>query len=293
MEKAKKILKSVKRIELNTKNLVDGLLQGSYHSVFKGRGIEFSEVREYVPGDDIRTIDWNVTARMNSPYIKEFIEERDLTLYVLFDISASSDFGSAKEKKELAAEISASLFFSAMRNNDKCGVILFSDEVEKFIPAKKGKEHMMRLIREMIYYKPKKKGTDINKALSFASKIIKKRSIIFIVSDFIAPINPKLLRYIKRNNDVIALHLYDNREIEFPDIGFIELEDSETGETIIVNTSDKEFRKNYLTLSKKKKKEIESFFRLNLIDYVPINTDDSFENPLRKFFFNRMRRVIS
>ena len=224
------ILKKVKKLEIKTRRLVDGLLQGNYHSVFKGRGIEFSQIREYVPGDDIRAIDWNVTARMNKTYVKEFIEERDLTMYIVFDISASSDFGSIVSKKEAAIELSTSLAFAAMRNNDKVGLLLFSEKAERFVPARKGKKHTLKVIREMISHKPKYKGTDIDKSLRYLSNVLKKRSILFIISDFLSKDFSKPMKVLKNKHDVIAVNINDIRELEIPDIGYIELEDEETGE---------------------------------------------------------------
>jgi uncharacterized protein (DUF58 family) len=293
MAETKEILKKVRKIEIKTKCLVEGLLQGAYHSIFKGRGIEFSEVREYVPGDDIRAIDWNVTARFNQPFVKEFIEERDLTVYIALDVSASSEFGREKSKKDMAIELSASIMFAALKNSDKIGLCMFTDKVEKFIPPRKGKKHILKAIREMVEYTPKNKATDLNEPLRFMSKVIKRRSIIFIISDFFTESEfDKNLRILKNKHDVIAVNLNDLREMEMPDIGYIELEDEETGEQILVNTSDDSFRKTYSNLMKARHDSlIKKFRRLN-IDSVDLKSDESFEIPLRKFFRLREKRMV-
>ncbi|MCK4736623.1 MAG: DUF58 domain-containing protein, partial [Methanophagales archaeon] len=230
MPRVKEVLKRVKKIELKTKVLVDGLISGEYHSIFKGRGIEFSEVREYVPGDDVRAIDWNVTARLNAPFVKEFIEERDLTLFIVFDLSSSNEFGFQRSKKDVCYDIAASLMFAAMRNNDNVGLCLFTDRVEKFVPPRKGKKHILKLLRELIYHEPKSKTTDIRTALSYLNKVIKKRSIIFIISDFLTPDFEKPLKQLKSKHDVILVDMADVHEEDIPDIGYAFLEDYETGE---------------------------------------------------------------
>jgi len=291
MADTKQILLRIRKLELKTKKLVEGLLQGAYHSIFKGRGIEFSDVREYVYGDDVRSIDWNITARMNHPYIKEFIEERDLNVVLVFDVSASSEFGTQKEKRESAIEIAASLAFAAMRNNDNVGLILFTDKVERFIPLRKGKRHILKLIRELIYYKAKNKSSNLKNSLDFL-KILKKRAIIFIMSDFFVEGNyTKALKLIKRRHDVIAINMSDIREQEIPDIGYVELEDSETGEQILVDTSDKEFRKEYVRLVKKRNKSFTQKMRKLGIDSIQLLSGESFEVPLKKFFAMRIRRL--
>ncbi len=289
----KQVLKKVKKIEIKTKRLVDGLLQGAYHSIFKGRGIEFSDVREYLPGDDIRTIDWNVTARMNQPYVKEFIEERDLTAMILLDISGSSEFGSEKAKKWAAAELAASLMFAAMRNNDRVGLALFTNKVEKFLPPRKGRRHVMKLIREMITHKPQNKMTDIGKSIEYVSKIMKKRSIIFLISDFMNEENYKRqLKMLKNRHDVIAVNLNDLREHEIPDIGYIQLEDEETGEQIMVDTSDPSFQKEYSRLTAEHNDQLIQTFKKMKIDSINIKSHEPFEIPLKKFFALRSRKVV-
>ena len=287
----KEILKNVRKIEIKTKQLVDGLLQGAYHSIFKGRGVEFSTVREYVKGDDIRSIDWNVTARMNKPFIKEFIEERDLNVYIIFDVSESNTFGSVREKKEVATEIAASLMFAAHKNNDKVGLCLFTNTIEKYIPARKGKKHTLRLIREIIHHQPKQKETNLRNTLSKFANILKKRSIVFIISDFITEDFTKPLKIMKKRHDVICLNLQDIRESEIPDIGYIELEDSETGEQVLVDTSDPEFRKNYIKLVQKRNQDLKKKLEKLKIDLINIQSNEPFEVPLKKFFRLRKRRI--
>lgn len=292
-KKTMEILKNIKKIEIRTKRLVEGLLSGAYKSVFKGRGIEFSEVREYVPGDDVRTIDWNVTAKMNHPYVKEFIEERDLTVYFLFDVSASGEFGSKKEKKESAIEICASIMFSAINNNDRVGLIMFSDKVERYIPPRKGKRHIFTLIREMLYFTPKNKTTNVQNALRFATRIIKKKSVIFVVSDFFDDnLNyRKYLSILKQRHDVIAINMRDEREFDIPDIGYVELEDEETGEQILVNTNDSDFLKNFKYLSNKENENLAASFRKLGIDTLFVRSGEHFEVPLRRLFLLREKRL--
>lgn len=293
MQRTKEIIKNVKKIEIKTKQLVESLLQGAYHSVFKGHGIEFSEVREYAPGDDIRTIDWNVTARMNQPFVKEFIEERDLTVYILLDVSASNEFGSEKSKKEAAIELAASLMFAALRNSDRVGLCLFTKEVEMFIPPRKGKKHILKLIREIIEFEPLNKTTDMRSALVFLSRIIKKRSVLFIISDFFTEENfEKQLRILKKKHDVIAININDVRENLIPDVGHIELEDEETGEQILLNTSDNQFRDNYTRLIKEKSDKLNNKLKKLKIDLIQLKSDEPFEIPLRRFFRLREKRMV-
>jgi uncharacterized protein (DUF58 family) len=292
MQETKQILKKVKKVEIKTKKLVDGLLQGAYHSIFKGRGIEFSEVREYIPGDDIRIIDWNVTSRMNKPYVKEFIEERDLTVYILFDVSGSNEFGSVKSKKEAAIELGASIMFAALKNDDKIGLCLFTKHVEKFIKAKKSKKHVLKLIRDLVNFNPEFKTTDLNETLKFISKVVKKRSIIFIISDFFSDDFSRPLSIMKNRHDVIAINLNDIREQEIPDVGYIELEDEETDEQVLVNTSDISFREKYMELINKKNNDLRVLLSKLKIDMIQIKSDEPFEVPLTRFFRVRERRMI-
>ena len=288
----REILKQVKKIELSTKKLVEGLITGNYHSIFKGTGIEFSEIREYKPGDDVRAIDWKVTARFNRPFIKEFIEERDLNVYFVLDVSASSSFGNNIEKKRKSIELIASLMFSAMKNNDAAGLFLITDKLEKFIPARKGKKHILRLITELLTFNPESKKTNLLEPFKSVSKIIKKRSIVFVVSDFFSDDFSKPLKVLKKKNDVIAVRIMDKREKEIPDIGYIELEDEETGEQILVDTSDENFRENYARLIWENDKKLEKMFKKYKIDFIEILTDESYEKPLKKFFKIRKFREI-
>jgi len=288
------IIKNVRRIEYQTNQFVDSIFYGAYKSVFKGRGIEFSEVREYRTGDDIRSIDWNVTARMGSLYVKEFVEERDLNLVIAFDISGSLEFGTQKNfKKDVAVEMAASLCFSAMRNNDRVGLVLFTSEVEKYIPPSKGREHNLRIIREMLYYTPKKRGTNIGNSLHFIGRGLKKRGIVFLISDFDEEIKnySKDLKILRKKHDVIAVRIRDIREKEIPNVGFIELEDCETGEQILIDTSDEEFRKNYLKLVEEHEQEINNFFKRNNVDLIEISTDGGWVKPLINFFKKREQRL--
>ncbi len=293
MQEIKKVIKQVRKIEIATKHLVDGIIAGNYHSIFKGQGIEFSEIREYRLGDDIRAIDWKVTARFNKPFIKEFIEERDLRVYFAFDFSASGSFGNTVEKKRKAIELTATLMFSALRNNDNVGLFIFTDFVEKYIPARKGRKHVLKLISSLITHKPKSKATNLNNSLSFISNVIKKRSILFIISDFYSEDFSKPLAILKNRHDVIAIKVQDSREFNIPDIGLIQLEDEETGEQILINTSDPEFRKNYAKVMKKQSNNINALFKKYKIDTISITTDEPYEVPLRKFFRLRKKKVIS
>ena len=292
MPKVKEIIGKIKKLEIKTNRLVEGLICGNYHSVFKGRGIEFSEVREYIPGDDIRTIDWKVTARYNSPFVKEFIEERDLDIYIVFDISASGNFGHRKAKKEIGFEISAALMFSALKNNDNVGMCLFTDYIEKFFRPKKGKKHLLAMLRELIYYEPKHRKTNITNSLAHLSKIIKKRSVIFIISDYVSGSFEKPLKFLKKRHDVILVKLSDSIEKEIPDLGYVFLEDEETGEQILVNTSDEDFRNIYKHQTSKANNDLLKKMKKLKIDIIQLNTDDSFYAPLRKFFALRKKRMV-
>lgn len=292
MLSAKEVIQQVKKIEISTKHLVDGLIAGNYHSIFKGQGIEFSEIRDYRPGDDIRAIDWKVTARFNHPFVKEFIEERDLRIYFAFDFSASGSFGDTIEKRRKAIELTATLIFSAMRNNDNIGLFIFTERVEKYIPAKKGRRHVLKLIGQLVNYQPSSKKTDVNSSLSHIANIVKKRSVVFVISDFFSENFAKPISALKNRHDIIALKIWDKREKSLPDVGFIQLEDEETGEQLLVDTSDKEFRKNYNKITKNQSKKIETLFKKLRIDTIEITTDEPYELPLRKFFKNRNRRLM-
>lgn len=292
MQETKDILKQVRKIEIVTKHLVDSLITGNYHSVFKGQGIEFSEIRDYRPGDDIRAIDWKVTARFNHPFIKEFIEERDLNVYFVFDYSGSNRFGNLVEKRRKAIELTAALMFSAMRNNDNVGLFIFTQDIEKFVPAKKGRRHVLKLISLLVSHKPQSRKTNIEKTLSSVSNVIKKRGIVFILSDFYSQDFAKSLKILKKRHDVIAIRINDTRETEIPDVSLIQLEDEETGEQLLVDTSDESFRKNYAKIMNEEETRLEHLFNKNKVDTISINTDTSYELPLRKFFKIRQTREV-
>lgn len=287
----KEILKKVKRIEIQTRGLVNDIFSGEYHSVFKGRGMEFSEVREYQAGDDIRTIDWNVTARMGHPFVKIFEEERELTVMLVVDVSSSGEFGTvAQMKGEIAAEICALLAFAAIKNNDKVGLIIFTDEVEKFVAPKKGKPHVLRVVRELLYHKPKGKRTNIARALEFLSSVTNRRAVVFLVSDFLNTGYEKALQIANKRHDIVAITLTDPREVELPNVGFLELEDAETGETFLVDTSSLNVRQEFNVQSADTKLTREKLFRSMNVDYIDINTNHSYVEPLIRFFRMRAKR---
>ncbi len=287
MSEVKQLLKKVKELEIKTKDLVDGMVAGNYKSKIRGRGIEFSEVREYAVGDDIRNIDWNVTARYNKLFVKEFVEERDLSVYVIFDNSASNEFGQDKSKKELSREIAASIIFSAMKNNDNVGLAMFTDRLERFVPARKGRNHSLKLIRELLVNTPKSKKTDIENSLVNFHKILKQHSVIFIISDFISEPFAKPLKFLKNRHDVILVNVSDSSEKAIPDIGYALLEDFETGEQVMVNTSDEEFQKQYKEIvSKASEKQKREFRRLN-IDMIEATSAEPFDRTFNRFFDKR------
>lgn len=290
MLSTKEVIKQVRKIEISTKNLVDTLIAGNYHSIFKGQGIEFAEIREYIEGDDIRNIDWNVTARFNKPHVKEFIEERDLRIYIMFDISGSGNFGNNTSKKHKGIELAATLMFSALRNNDNVSLLLFSDKIEKYIPPRKGKKHILQLLSNLINHQTKSNKTNIAKSIKEATQLIKKRSVIFIVSDFLSEDFSKELKILKSRHDVIVVDILDIRELEIPDVGLIELEDEETGEQLLVDTSDEEFRINYIKEVEKSRNKLKNIFKKLKIDTIHLNTDDNYEIPLKRFFMMRKRR---
>jgi len=288
----RELLKKVKRIEISTRSVVNDVFSGEYHSVFKGRGMEFSEVREYQPGDDIRTIDWNVSARMGHPYVKIFEEERELTVMLLVDVSSSGNFGTTEQlKREVAAELSAVLAFSAIKNNDKVGLLIFSDKIEKFIPPHKGRKHVLRVIREILFYKPKEAATDLSTALEYLSKVIKRRSIAFMISDFLSEGYDKSLQVANKKHDLIAVSVTDPREISLPDAGMIDLEDAETGETILVDTSSAGLRSGFFNESMKERTKKTDFFKSIGVDHIDIMTDRSYVQPITKFFKMRAKRL--
>ncbi len=290
MTEVKELLKRVKDLEIKTKGFAEGIASGSYKSKIRGRGIEFSQVREYVFGDDTRNIDWNVTARYNKLFVKEFVEERDLFVYVIYDNSASNDFGYKKSKKDFGLEIAASLIFSAMKNNDNIGLGIFTDKLEVFVPAKKGKRHSLQLIRELLINKPKSKKTDIQTSLANFHKIIKQRSTIFIISDFISESFTKPLKYLKNKHDVILVKLSDTTEKKFPEIGYALVEDSETGEQVIVNTSDKDFQMQYKQFIIENDENLKRESQKLNIDMIEVTSDKPFDKVFNSFFEKRMFR---
>ena len=290
----KEILKKVKRIEISTRGLVNEIFSGEYHSVFKGRGMEFAEVREYQIGDDIRNIDWNVSARSGSPFVKVFDEERELTVMLMVDVSASGSFGTASQLKgEVAAELCAVLAFSAIKNNDKVGLMIFSDKIEKFIPPRKGKQHVLRVIREILFFKPEDAKTDLNIALEYLSRVVKRRSIVFIISDFLTENYEKALQVANKKHDIISIDIIDPREVELPNVGFLELEDAETGETVLIDTGSSEIRQSFFSESQEEREKREKFFKSIGVDNINILTDRSYVEPITKFFKMRAKRLAS
>lgn len=286
------LLRKVRKIEIKTRRLSQNIFSGQYHSVFKGRGIAFSEVREYQIGDDTRLIDWNVTARFNHPYVKVFEEERELTLILLIDISGSESFGSKGSfKRDLISEISAVFAFSALQNNDKIGAILFSDNIEKFIPPKKGRTHILHIIREVLNFEPQSNKTNIKKALQFLFNSIKKRSIVLILSDFLDNGFEDALKIVSRKHDTIAIQVADQREGLIPNVGLIYLQDSETGETFWFDSSDKTALKNYQIWWHSRQVQLREIFQKSKVDFIQVQTGQSYLEPLIEFFKKRVRRV--
>ena len=288
----KEILKKVHRIEIKTRTIVNSTLGGEYKSAFKGKGMEFSEVRPYVPGDDIRSIDWNVTARSGEPYIKKHIEERELTVMLLVDASASGNFGSLEKfKAETAVELCAVLSFSAIKNNDRVGLIIFTSEVEKFIPPKKGKNHVLRVIRELLYFKPSASGTDIGAAVRFLNQILSRRAVLFCVSDFRDNDFMIPLRVVSRRHDVIAVTLSDPREYEIPNVGLVELCDPETRETLFVDSASPGFQRHYKERIQKRVAQLRDYFRQNKIDEIAVSTSTDYVEALVQFFHRREKMM--
>jgi uncharacterized protein (DUF58 family) len=311
----REILKKIRLIELRTNRLVSETLAGQYHSVFKGQGMNFEEVREYQPGDEVRSIDWNVTARMNHPFVKKFFEERELTLMLIVDLSGSGLFGSGDQsKRELAAEIASVLAFSAIRNNDKVGLILFSEGVEKFIPPRKGRRHVLRVIREILYYEPQHRGTDLNSALEFLIRVTPHRAIAVVLSDFLGQTFPTraqidahlrrkvvlsealgqasltALRQANRRHDVVAVQIFDRFETELPALGRLVLKDAETGEVVEINTGDERKRRAFAQRQVKTQAELLRLFRAANIDSIQLRTDQPYAAALGRFFEMREKR---
>ena len=313
----REILKKIRQIEIRTNRLVSETLAGQYHSVFKGQGMNFDEVREYQPGDDVRAIDWNVTARMNHPFVKKFVEERELTLMLVVDVSGSGLFGShAQSKRELAAEIASVLAFSAIRNNDKVGLILFTDEVEKFIPPRKGRRHVLRVIREVLFFEPRHRGTDLNGALEFLLRVTPHRSIAVVISDFIGSpsvpvgkgrrkVRPQMLlleslaqasftmlRQVNRRHDLVAVQIADRYELELPALGRLVLNDAETGEVVEINTGDERKRAAFAERQARAQADLAKLFRSAGIDAIRLRTDQSYAAELGRFFETREKRRL-
>jgi uncharacterized protein (DUF58 family) len=305
----REILKKIRQIELRTNRLVSETLAGQYHSVFKGQGMNFEEVREYQPGDEVRAIDWNVTARMNHPFVKKFVEERELTLMLVVDLSGSGLFGSGEQsKRELAAEIASVLAFSAIRNNDKVGLILFTDEVEKYMPPRKGRRHVLRVIREILFSEPKRRGTNLSHALEFLSRVTAHRAIAIVISDFIdTPSTHSLtrsgptalsvttlnaLRQTNRRHDLVAVQIVDRFELELPALGRLVLKDAETGQVIEVNTSRAVRRKEFEKRQAEAQQELSRLFRSAAIDSIQVRTDQPYAIALGRFFETRERRRL-
>lgn len=287
----KELLKQVREIEIRTKGLVNQVFSGEYHSVFKGRGMEFSEVREYQFGDDIRNIDWNVTARFGHPYVKIFEEERELTVIMMVDLSGSLAFGSKeKTKQRIAAEVSAILSFSALKNNDKVGLLLFTDKIEKFVPPRKGRKHVLRIVREVLSFKPEGNKTNLKTALEYLNRAVKKRAIVFLISDFIDEGFEKILRIVSKKHDLIGLVLEDRREKEIPQLGLVRIVDPETQEQSWIDTSSKAFQQNFIINAKLISERRKYIFRSNKIDSVNIQTGENYIKPLVQFFKLRERR---
>jgi uncharacterized protein (DUF58 family) len=311
----REILKKIRLLELRTNRLVTETLAGRYHSVFKGQGMNFEEVREYQPGDDVRSIDWNVTARMNHPFVKKFVEERELTLILVVDLSGSGLFGSVEQsKRELAAEIASVLAFSAIRNNDKVGLILFTDEVEKFIPPRKGRRHVLRVVREILFYEPKRRGTDLNRALEFLGRVVSRRSIVVVLSDFLGQSHPTradivahlrrhvvlseslaqasliALRQANRRHDVVAVQILDRFELELPALGYLVLKDAESEEVMEINTGDERKRRAFAERQAQFRKELERLLQSAGIDSIQLRTDQPYVAALGRFFETREKR---
>ena len=285
------ILKKVRLIEIKTRHIVNNIFGGEYHSAFKGMGMEFAEVREYYPGDDIRAIDWNVTARTGKPFIKKYDEERELTVMLIVDVSASGFFGTGDSlKSDIMIELASILSFSAIKNNDKVGLLLFSDKIEEFIPPKKGKSHVLRVIREMIYHKAKDRKTDISIALEHIQKVLKRKSIIFLLSDFWDNSYQQTMKLINKKHDLINIQILDKAEIAIPKLGMVKFHDAETQKSAWIDTNNKQVQNISTKYIQNKNKVIKEFCKKNKIDFISIDTAEGYLNPLEQFFSTRMHR---
>lgn len=291
MADSAELIKKIRKIEIKSKGLSNQIFSGEYHSAFKGRGMTFSEVREYQPGDDIRTIDWNVTARFNHPFVKVFEEEREMTVMLLIDISSSQNFGTTEQlKKDLVTELCATLAFSAIQNNDKIGVIFFTDIIEKFIPPKKGRSHILRIIRELLNFEPKNRKTDISQALRYFTNMISKRSTAFLVSDFMTAGFEQPLKIAAKKHDLVALRITDKREFQLPDIGLVKVLDNETGETRWLDTSSRAIREQYTVRSREHEDWLRYTFNKSGVDTAVLTTGQSYVQPLMSLFKRRERK---
>ena len=288
----RELIRKLRRIEIVTNAIVHEYLAGQYLSVFKGKGMEFHEVREYLPGDDVRSIDWNVTARMGRPFLKVFSEERELTVILLVDMSSSGTFGThIQTKRELMAEVSALLAFSAITNNDRVGLIIFTDKVEKFVPPRKGRRHVMRVIREILYFTPEGKGTNIAKGLDFLNRAVTRRAVAFLISDFFDTGYEKTLKIARKKHDLIAISVSDPMEYDLPPLGIVDLEDAETGELVSVDTLWEPFRRDYKQAALERKEGLERLLSSAEVDHVPLTTGEPYITPLRSLFEMRARRL--
>lgn len=288
----RELAKKIRYLQIYTSKAVNDVLAGEYGSVFKGRGMEFDEVREYQAGDEVRSIDWNVTARMGHPYVKRFVEERELTVIFLVDLSASGAFGSARQmKNEVAAELCALLAFSAIKNNDKVGLVVFTDGIEMFIPPAKGTTHVLRLIRELLSFRPRQTRTDIAAGIEYLGRVTSKRCVVFLVSDFLGTGYEKHLHVLSRRHDVIAVSVTDPREVRMPNVGLVELEDAETGEMVVIDTGSATIRKNYEKLGSARQGELRELFRSMAVDQIEVFTDRDYVRDLVRFFRTRERRA--
>jgi uncharacterized protein (DUF58 family) len=285
------ILRKVRKIEIVTRRLVNESLAGEYHSVFKGRGMEFAEVREYQPGDDVRTIDWNVTSRMGHPFVKKYVEERELTVVLVVDASGSAEFGSAQRMKgEIAAEVAALLAFSAIQNHDRVGLLIFTDGVEKFVPPRRGRRHVLRVIREILYFRPRNRGTRLAAALDYLNHVLHKRSVVFVLSDLMDRDFERALLLTHRKHDLIVLPMLDPREAELPPVGLVELEDAESGLSLLLDTRSAPARNEYARRGRQRIEWLESLLRRAGIDSVFLRTDQPYDRPLVDFFRARARK---
>lgn len=288
----KAVLKQVRKIEIVNRRVVENLLQGAYRSTFKGQGMEFADVREYVEGDDVRAIDWNVTARTGTPHVKQFQEEREMTVLLMLDASASVDFGTTRVlKRQLAVEFCASMAFSATRNHDRVGLVLFTDRIEHYSPPRKGRAHILRMIRDMIYHQPQSRGTDINCALNFLTHLVKRKSTVFLISDFLTSADYEHnLRQARYRHDVTAVVMTDRREREIPNVGVLELEDAETGQRVILDTASRKFRDQYREQASANAERLQSLFKRCRVDSVQLDTGQSYFDAVLRFFRQRQGR---